>query len=193
MQLCVAIVVMTVTLTKAIDTQKSPYGYYDAKDMCFRRPPVNFPLSVRSTCQTPKVRRELEYALKKYPAVEESLRSSYIKCNLAYVNDIGLDETCPTYLQQVTQVYLGKERCDVVRPHYQCATFAVCKRTRSCAGPLGLSFASTCLYDGFRQFRVWVYCKSCGFKLIKLKLPQCCSCRKYKVCGMVEKTTATKA
>ncbi|XP_056016756.1 uncharacterized protein LOC130046528 [Ostrea edulis] len=122
---------------------------------------------------------KIEYALTKYPAVEESLKSISIKCNLAYVNDIGLEETCPTELQRATQVYINGEECAVVRPGYQCVTFAVCQQLKlPCSG----SGSSECLYDGFRYFRAWVYCKSCGFKLVKLKLPQCCSCRKFQVC-----------
>ncbi|XP_048742359.2 uncharacterized protein LOC125655869 [Ostrea edulis] len=92
MQLCVAIIVMTLTMTKTIDAGKaSPYGYYDSKYTCFRSIPKNFRLTVTSKCQTPKVRREIEYALKKYPAVKDSLKSSYITCSKPYVNNIGLE------------------------------------------------------------------------------------------------------
>uniref|UniRef100_A0A8W8M3U1 Uncharacterized protein n=1 Tax=Magallana gigas TaxID=29159 RepID=A0A8W8M3U1_MAGGI len=48
----------------------------------------------------------------------------------------------------------------------------------------GKSLSScNCLQDGFRAFKVWIYCDFCGFKLINLELPQCCSCKRYNKCN----------
>ncbi|XP_056016039.1 uncharacterized protein LOC125674073 [Ostrea edulis] len=131
-------------------------------------------------------KRTIHYVLKEYPAVKEALKNSHIECEKAYnyyrYYD-GQEETCPTELQLVTKVYIGEEWCDVAKPDYQCVTAASCQTPKEpCAGYQKWPRTSSCMYAGFRYFRVWVFCRSCGFKLIKLKSPQCCSCWTFQMC-----------
>ncbi|XP_022336070.2 uncharacterized protein LOC111132539 [Crassostrea virginica] len=163
--------------------EKSPFGNYDPRNQCFERSPRNFFLRVSSKCQSQRIRRCIDYALRKNPAVAEAIKGKSSKCNKAYVNYAGLDETCPTKINIAMSVYLGREKCHVVTPYQQCVTFSSCQTPRGgCAASRVAPFSSSCLYDGFRESDVWVYCQHCGFKLVKLVLPQCCSCRKWSLC-----------
>ncbi|XP_048767068.2 uncharacterized protein LOC125674070 [Ostrea edulis] len=190
MGLSLMVFAITFTLSITINAGKNSDGYfaekgYNKKDECYLWGyPKNRKLPIGYGDQDSKIKRKICDALKDYPAVKESLKNSRIECENAYdYHYNGQDETCPTELKLVTKVYIGKEWCDVAKPDYQCVTAASCSKPKDyCAGNQKWPKSSSCLEAGFRYFRVWVYCYSCGFKLIKLNLPQCCSCRKVVMC-----------
>jgi hypothetical protein len=43
-----------------------------------------------------------------------------------YVDETGLEQSCPTNLQRVTEITVDGENCYVVRPYVQCVTYAQC-------------------------------------------------------------------
>ncbi|XP_022338880.2 uncharacterized protein LOC111134272 [Crassostrea virginica] len=158
----------------------SVYGTYDKEKKCWSEGPDNPELPVSDECQPASVQLKLEYLLKKNPAVQNAIKEKYLHCDKSYYTPVGLDNVCPSTVAFPTKVKVYDTECYIVKPEKQCISYAKCEAKTGCLS--SNDYKSTCLMDSFREFETWIYCQTCGFRLITLKLPQCCSCNKYDTC-----------
>ncbi|XP_061184310.1 uncharacterized protein LOC133192312 [Saccostrea echinata] len=157
-------------------------GKYDVKNECWEKEPTKPNLAVRSDCQSLTIRRKILRALKCRPGIKKFLDQKSLDCEPSKVSDIGLTNVCPHKFEYVTRVARNSKSCYVVFPHRQCVTYAKCENKRGCSK--NASVTSACLPDRHRFFNVWLFCPDDHrFELETLELPQCCTCREYKLCA----------
>ncbi|XP_062578125.1 uncharacterized protein LOC134240025 [Saccostrea cucullata] len=157
-------------------------GNYDVKGKCWETEPSTPELDVDSTCQSWTVRRKILRALKCRPGIKKFLDQKSYDCEPSKISDIGLTKVCPSKFDYVTKIIRNNKPCYVVYPNRQCVTYAKCDYQKDCSKTDDVT--SACLPDRHRFFNVWVFCPaSHRFELETLELPQCCTCREYKLCG----------
>nr|XP_022338877.1 uncharacterized protein LOC111134271 [Crassostrea virginica] len=161
--------------------QTSRYGDYYKDNACWKDGPYNPRLPVDDQCQSAAVKLKIGYLLKKNPAVEEEIKEKSLYCGDTYFTPVGLENICPSNIAYPTSVIYRGQTCYIVKPEKQCLTYVKCASKAGCSNAETPS--STCLMSYFRSFNVWVYCEDCGFKLIELSLPQCCTCNSYQKCS----------
>ncbi|XP_052707230.1 uncharacterized protein LOC128182555 [Crassostrea angulata] len=158
----------------------SLYGEYNKEDECWTDGPTNPDLPVGDECQSAAVKLKIEYLLRKNPAVNEEIKEKYLHCANTYYTPYGLDNVCPSEVTFPTTVEIYGKTCYIVKPEKQCLTYVKCDDAPGCSG--STTEESKCLMSYFRDFNAWVYCENCGFTMVKLRLPQCCTCNKYEEC-----------
>ncbi|XP_065926216.1 uncharacterized protein [Magallana gigas] len=158
----------------------SIYGDFDKEDECWTDGPENPTLPVSDDCIPASTKLKIEYLLRKNPSVLAAIKEKYIRCDNSYYKSVGLTNVCPSEVAYPTKVQVYGTMCYVVKPESQCIRYAKCEGKSGCLE--NDASKSECLMDSFRQFDTWIYCENCGFRLVQLRLPQCCTCSKYEEC-----------
>lgn len=148
-------------------------------------PPKEHAIDGVSDVQPDDIKSKIEEALKGEDEVRLSVNS--IAAERAFLAkeekyrfpDVYVD-TCPKSIACITSLTLygpgpGNEQCYVVSPYRQRVTYAVCKKTLCCYGDFTY-YRSQCLGTTWTRLQFWVWCPTCGFKLIVRWYPQSCSC-----------------
>ncbi|XP_062600382.1 uncharacterized protein LOC134262018 [Saccostrea cucullata] len=191
---CVWILVATVCLViclteasgdKKCDVIKFGKGKYDKKKECWKKEPTTPNLEATSVPQSLKIRRKIQRALKCRMGIKKFLAQKSCDCDPSKWSSIGLKNVCPIKFEYTTEIKRGGgKKCYVVFPSRQCVTFAKCDRKKNCSKRNQTNkLKSACLADRFRYFSVWIFCPDKHrFEYETVLLPQCCSCREYKLC-----------
>ncbi|XP_052717651.1 uncharacterized protein LOC128189898 [Crassostrea angulata] len=149
-------------------------------------PPKEQAIDGISDVQPVEIKSKIEEALKVQDEVRLSVNSiaaerAFLAEEEKYRFPGRFIDTCPksiTYITSLTVYGSGqREKCYVVSPYRQRVTYAVCK-TPGCYGDIKYYY-SRCLRTGWTRLQFWVWCPTCGFKLIARWYPQCCSCYKW--------------
>lgn len=62
----------------------------------------------------------------------------------------------------------------ILKTHFRCVYFSGCYGNKF--------YRSQCVRTGWTRLQFWVWCPTCGFKLIARWYPQCCSCYRWYSC-----------
>ncbi|XP_078338410.1 uncharacterized protein LOC111133943 [Crassostrea virginica] len=163
-------------------------AYCNGQDStCVTSPPREAVIDGQTDVQSTEIQGQIDEALKNDNVVRLAVDSLSNERALVYQQDkisIAYRDTCPRNLRYITSlyVYIGsgkREKCYVVNPYRQRVVYALCKGT-NCYG--NTTYKSQCVRSGWTRLQFWVWCPTCGFKLIARWYPQCCSCYRWTPC-----------
>ncbi|XP_078336225.1 uncharacterized protein LOC111133940 [Crassostrea virginica] len=163
------------------------FAYCNCQDStCVTSPPREKSIDGQSDAQPTDIQGQIDEALKNDDEVRLGVDSLAAERALVFQQDkfIYYQDTCPRRLRYITSLYVnngsGKfEKCYVVAPYRQRVTYAYCGGT-NCYG--NTFYKSQCIRSGWTRMQFWVWCPTCGFKLIARWYPQCCSCYRWTPC-----------
>lgn len=146
-------------------------------------PPKEEPIDGEIDVQSDDIKSKIEEALKSEDEVRLSVNAIAAQRDIVYPEEKHIpryvyNDICPKSLTYITSLTVYREKCYVVSPYRQRVTYALCK-TDGCYGGFHY-YWSQCVRTGWTRLQFWVWCPTCGFKLIARWYPQCCSCYRWK-------------
>ncbi|XP_052718317.1 uncharacterized protein LOC128190337 [Crassostrea angulata] len=156
--------------------------YCNGQETCVPSPPNVAEIAGETDTQPRDIQTKINDALSKDTEVMLAVNALSAERALVYQESKSLyTDICPKRLEYVTRLYLSqyKEVCYVVSPYRQRVRYAVCGGS-GCYG--GKYYKSQCVRTGWTRLQFWVWCPTCGFKLIARWYPQCCSCYRWLPC-----------
>nr|XP_034339247.1 uncharacterized protein LOC105340551 [Crassostrea gigas] len=154
--------------------------YCNGQETCISSPPDEAKIDGETDTQLRDIEAQITDALGKDDEVKMAVNALAAERALVYQESKSIyTDTCPRRLVYVTSVKVSNEKCYVVSPYRQRVTYAVCGGS-GCYG--NKFYRSQCVRTGWTRLQFWVWCPTCGFKLIARWYPQCCSCYRWYSC-----------